>query len=72
MDAFVFTQTRKALAHLLITTIIASISLPSVLALTTTGFSYYSDILRAGGIIERDFSSDSQLITRADALRIGV
>ena len=68
----VLTRSRRTLAHILIMTIMMSISLPSVLALTTTGFSYYSDILRAGDIIERDFSSDSQLITRADALRIGV
>ena len=72
MHILAYAQIKKAVAHLLLVTLLISISLPSVLALTTTGFSYYSDILRAAGIIERDFSSASQLITRADALRIGV
>jgi hypothetical protein len=61
---------KKTLAKILLVTLISTLILPGWVA-AATGFSYYSDILRAANVIDRDFSSATP-ITRADAMRIAV
>jgi hypothetical protein len=70
MPILSLSQIKKSLAKLLIVSLISTILLPGIVS-ATTGFSYYSDILRVSNIIERDFSSTDP-ISRTDAMRIAV
>jgi hypothetical protein len=63
-------QPHKTIAKILLISTIATLILPGWIS-ATTGFSYYSDILRAANVIDRDFSSTDP-ISRSDALRIAV
>jgi hypothetical protein len=63
-------QPRKMIAKILLTSIISTLIIPGWIS-ANTGFSYYSDVLRASGVIERDFSSTTP-ITRAHAMSIAV
>lgn len=61
---------KKSLVSILLVSLISTLILPGWVA-AATGFFYYSDILRASNIIERDFSTSTS-ITRAHALSIAV
>ena len=61
----------KIITFLLLPIMLSSFIASSVLADTSTGFSYFSDILRSAYTVERDYASSAS-ITRGDAIRIAV
>ena len=67
----VYSPVSKIITFLLLPIMLSSFMAPSVLADTSTGFSYFSNMLRSAHIVERDYSSNAS-ITRSDAIRIAV